>query len=92
MLKSVFVVRAVLIVVVVALVIGVVTMMATNSASEKSNADVENAIKEQNMKNDEMKEILDPTNEADFKQEIAEKDLGYGKGDEKVYVSPDSGK
>ena len=30
MLKSVFVVRAVLIVVVVALVIGVVTMMATN--------------------------------------------------------------
>ena len=34
MLKSVFVVRAVLIVVVVALVIGVVTMMATNSASE----------------------------------------------------------
>ena len=91
MLKSVFVVRAVLIVVVVALVIGVVTMM-TNSASEKSNADVENAIKEQNMKNDEMKEILDPTNEADFKQDIAEKDLGYGKGDEKVYVSPDSGK
>ena len=91
MLKSVFVVRAVLIVVVVALVIGVVTMMATNSASEKSNADVENAIKEQNMKNDEMKEILDP-NEADFKQDIAEKDLGYGKGDEKVYVSPDSGK
>lgn len=92
MLKSVFVVRAVLIVVVVALVIGVVTMMATNSASEKSNADVENAIKEQNMKNDEMKEILDPTNEADFKQDIAEKDLGYVKGDEKVYVSPDSGK
>ena len=44
------------------------------------------------MKNDEMKEILDPTNEADFKQDIAEKDLGYGKGDEKVYVSPDSGK
>ena len=44
------------------------------------------------LKNDEMKEILDPTNEADFKQDIAEKDLGYGKGDEKVYVSPDSGK
>ena len=90
--KSNLFVRLVLVAVVVGLSALVISMLAEiavdNKACEEKNA----AIKEQNMKNAEMAEILDPTNEADFNRDIAEKDLDYAEGGEKVYVSPDSGK
>lgn len=90
--KSNFVVRLVLVAVIVGLSITLISMLADIAVKNKENDAQSAATKEQIMKNAEMKEILDPTNAADFNRDIAEKELDYADGGEKVYVSPDSGK
>ncbi len=85
-------VRLVLAAVVIGLSALVISMLAEIAVDNKACEEKDAAIREQNMKNAELAEILDPTNAADFNRDIAEKELDYADGGEKVYVSPDSGK
>jgi|GEM_PF-3058577 len=48
--------------------------------------EIQNQIKDQKLKNNELTSILTDENIDDFYRIVAENDLGYGSYDEKVYV------
>lgn len=55
-------------------------------ATEARNKELEEQIKQQKISNNELSSVLDEENADDFYTNIAEDDLGYGTGKEKVYV------
>lgn len=91
MLKSTIVVRIVLVVVIVALSVTLISMLVDISERNKQNAELEEKTKEQNMHNEEMRELLSTDNVADFMREIAES-LGFVNSGDTVYRAPDAGK
>mgnify|MGYP001029345244 CR=1 FL=1 len=86
-MKSKYLLRIFLLIVLVVSTVSVISMMVAISATESENQALEDQIQEQKLRNSEKSELLDEENEEDFYRDIAENVLGYGYGNEKVYVN-----
>lgn len=86
-MKSKFILRIFLCVALVITLTGVISMTISNARTDANNAAVKEQIKQQQLRNEEKAALLEDENQEDFYRDIAENTLGYGYGNEKVYVN-----
>ena len=74
-----------LIVVLVVCLVNFVVKKIDIAETESQNAQIREQIREQELKNGELQDILADENIDDFYRGLAEDNLGYGMADEKIY-------
>ena len=79
-------IRIVLIAVLAVSVCSLIIMRMDISNTNREMSDINDKIKKQTLRNNELEDLLSEENEEDFYKDAAEKNFGYGKSDEKVYL------
>ncbi len=86
MLKTKNVLHLLLVAVLVLSVVSFLAMRNSLTQKDLENEEIRRAIREKKIANNELSAMMDDENLDDFYRSIAERDLGYGTGNEKVYI------
>lgn len=86
MLKTKNVLHLLLVAVLVLSVVSFLAMRNSLIQKDLENEELRSIIREKKVANNELSAMLDEENQDDFYRSIAERDLGYGMGNEKVYI------
>lgn len=86
-MKSKYILRIFLCIVFVVSFVSVISMIVSTANTDSVNDSIRKQIQAQKLRNKEKEALLEDENQEDFYRDIAENSLGYGYGNEKVYVN-----